>query len=163
FDPTLGTTDDLRRLIESAHALGMRVLVDLPLVGCDIHARYVVEQPSWFCLDAEGQMYTGPNEPDMYFFDWANSSLQRYMFYQARVDFACDELAHHHFFHTALNRMTPAELGEWLRDHGSVQPFDVVRVCFTESYNTRLLNSLADGLRGSRISRMLLAGLIFCG
>lgn len=233
FDPTLGTADDFQQLIETAHELGIRVLVDLPLVGCDIHARYVTEQPSWFCWDPEGQMYTRPNEPDMYFFDWANSELQRYILnqarelactynldgyrvivprhpmpnwapnterhasagslavlrlldqlrrglkatnpdavllspfsgpiYQSRVDFACDELSHHHFFHAALNRMTPAELGEWLRDHSSVQPFDIARVCFTESYNTRLLNPLADGLRGSLISRMLFAGLVFCG
>ncbi|WP_410959765.1 hypothetical protein, partial [Salmonella sp. SAL4356] len=32
-----------------------------------------------------------------------------------------------------------------------------------ESHHTRLTNPLADGLRGSRISRMLFAGMVLCG
>ncbi|HMO59194.1 MAG TPA: alpha-amylase family glycosyl hydrolase [Roseiflexaceae bacterium] len=76
---------------------------------------------------------------------------------------AIDELAHHMFIHTAISRMTPTELGTWLSDQRSVLPAGAARICFTESSQTRLINPLADGLRGSRISRMLLAGMIFCG
>ncbi|HEU5088593.1 MAG TPA: hypothetical protein VFT99_14155, partial [Roseiflexaceae bacterium] len=36
-------------------------------------------------------------------------------------------------------------------------------ISFTESHRTRLINPLADGLRGSRISRMILSGLVFAG
>jgi hypothetical protein len=57
----------------------------------------------------------------------------------------------------------PAELGEWLEDHARALPSGAIRACFVESHHTRLTNPLADGLRGSRISRMLLAGMVMCG
>jgi starch synthase (maltosyl-transferring) len=83
--------------------------------------------------------------------------------YSAHQDFALDELPHHMFIHMALDRVLPAELGEWLEDHARALPAGTVRVCFVESHHTRLTNPLADGLRGSRISRMLLAGMVLCG
>jgi glycosidase len=83
--------------------------------------------------------------------------------YDAVHDALVDELPHHMFVHLALSRLTPVELGQWLEDYDRVLPRHVVRVCFTESHRTRIINPLADGLRGSRISRMLLAGLVICG
>jgi hypothetical protein len=78
-------------------------------------------------------------------------------------DCSMDELPHHMFFHLGLGRLTPSELGAWLADHSAVQPPHALRVCYTESHTTRQLNPLADGMRGSRISRMLLAGMVICG
>jgi len=83
--------------------------------------------------------------------------------YDAVHDALVDELPHHMFVHLALSRLTPAELGEWLEDYDRALPRHVARVCFTENHRTRIINPLADGLRGSRISRMLLAGLVICG
>jgi starch synthase (maltosyl-transferring) len=83
--------------------------------------------------------------------------------YVSCSDFAIDELPHHMFVHLALSRVTPVELGEWLEDHWRALPSGAVRVCFTESHLTRIINPLADGLRGSRISRMLLAGMVLSG
>jgi glycosidase len=79
------------------------------------------------------------------------------------LDMTLDELTHHMFLHMAMNRVTPAELGEWLADHDVALPPGTRRACFTESHQTRLMNPLADGLRGSRISRMLLTGMVTCG
>jgi starch synthase (maltosyl-transferring) len=83
--------------------------------------------------------------------------------YDAVHDALVDELPHHMFVHLALSRLTPAELGEWLEDYDRALGRHVTRVCFTENHRTRIINPLADGLRGSRISRMLLAGLVMCG
>jgi hypothetical protein len=83
--------------------------------------------------------------------------------YAASYDFTLDHLPHHMFVHLALNRVVPGELGEWLDDHRQVLPYEVARVGYTETHQTRLSNPLADGLRGSRISRMIFAGLVFCG
>lgn len=83
--------------------------------------------------------------------------------YHTFSDAALDEAAHHMFMHLALSRITPAELGEWLEDHARTLPQSVTRVCFTEYHHTRLVSPLADGLRGSRLSRMLLAGMVLCG
>jgi starch synthase (maltosyl-transferring) len=78
-------------------------------------------------------------------------------------DASVDELPHHMFFHLGLGRLAPAELSAWLADHCAVQPPQTLRVCYTESYFTHRLNPLANGMRGSRISRMLLAGMVLCG
>jgi hypothetical protein len=83
--------------------------------------------------------------------------------WQTNLDLTLDELPHHMFLHMAMNRVTPAELGEWLSDHYGALPPGALRACFTESHQTRLMNPLADGMRGSRISRMLLAGMVVCG
>jgi starch synthase (maltosyl-transferring) len=80
-----------------------------------------------------------------------------------RHDASVDELPHHMFFHLGLGRLTPAELADWLSDHWGALPPGAIRICFTESHTTHRLNPLADGLRGSRLSRMLLAGLVLCG
>jgi starch synthase (maltosyl-transferring) len=83
--------------------------------------------------------------------------------WETTLDITLDELTHHMFMHMALNRVTPAELGEWLEDHRGTLAPGALRACFVESHQTRLINPLADGLRGSRISRMLLSGMVFCG
>lgn len=83
--------------------------------------------------------------------------------YASGQDFVIDELPHHMFIHMAVSRVTPVELGEWLEDHMGTLPPSTAQVCFTESHHTRITNPLADGLRGSRISRMLLAGMVFSG
>lgn len=83
--------------------------------------------------------------------------------YAGLADGVYDYLAHHMFVHMALRRVTPAELGLYLGDARLAQPPGVARIGFVESHDTCDLNPLADGLRGSRISRMLLAGLVLCG
>jgi hypothetical protein len=233
LDPTLGTAEDLRALIMAAHEHDLRVLIDLPLLGCADDARLLEEQPSWFCYTERGRVARVPDQEVLVAFDWANADLQEYMLdwalaqvrtydldgyrlivprielpnwsraphhhasagglaviqlverlrqqlkqlkhdaallgelsgpaYTAHQDFALDELPHHMFIHMALDRVLPAELGEWLEDHARALPAGTVRACFVESHHTRLTNPLADGLRGSRISRMLLAGMVLCG
>lgn len=78
-------------------------------------------------------------------------------------DFTLDEPMHYMFLHMGLGRLTPAELGEWIDDYRRALPANTARVGFVESYKTRVINPLADGLRGSLISRLLLAGMVFCG
>ncbi len=80
--------------------------------------------------------------------------------YVQQHDYAYDYLAHFAWMNAALGRLTPAELGEWLAQHRAILPPDSVRVAFTETHDTRDINPLADGLRGSRISRLVLAGLV---
>jgi glycosidase len=233
LDPTLGTAEELRALVEAAHRHELRVLIDLPLQGCAADSRLTNEHPSWFCYDERGRLARLPQQEELASFDWSNAELHEYIFqwalahvraydldgfrivgpraetpnwsrtphdhasasslailglierlqremkwikedaallgelggpvYSTGCDFALDELPHHMFVHLAVDRMMPAELGEWLEDHARALPPDAVRACFVESYQTRLTNPLADGLRGSRISRMLLAGMVMCG
>ncbi|MEN9937855.1 MAG: hypothetical protein RLZZ387_4434 [Chloroflexota bacterium] len=233
IDQALGTPEDLRALVCRAHAVGVRVLLDLPLAGVAPDSPMVREHPAWFCVDERGSPARTHGEGGWVAFDWAHRGLQEYALgwatglmrayeldgfritpprtpppnwarglpYHAsastlaylglaerlrvairavrsdaallgalggpvctqRQDFAVDELPHHMLFHLGLARISPADLAEWLTDHWGALPPDTVRVCYTESYHTRDLNPLADGMRGSRISRMLLAAVVLCG
>ncbi|MBP1466322.1 alpha-amylase [Candidatus Chloroploca sp. M-50] len=81
----------------------------------------------------------------------------------AVCDGVYDYAAHHMFVHTALQRLEAAELGVYLDDLFQTRPWGAARIGFTESHDTALINPLADGLRGSRLSRMMLAGMVICG
>jgi hypothetical protein len=233
LDPSLGSGEDLRELIHAAHARGLRVIVDLPLIGCDFTSPYLDSHPEWFCRDIDGQLIEAVDDPRVCCFDWANGELQEYwrthavayareydfdgyraviarhptsnwaqprmhhasagnlaavqlmerLRYELRsfkpdaavfhlfsgplgaasADLAVDEVVHQNFMHLALNRLSPAELSEWLDDRARTLYTNAAFATFTESYRTRLFNPLADGLRGSRLSRLLMAGLVFCG
>lgn len=78
-------------------------------------------------------------------------------------DFAYDYLTHLMFFHAGLGTISSYELGEWLEDHFLALPQRAVRVCFTETHDTRDVNPVADAVRGSQLARMLLVGIIGCG
>jgi len=239
LDPTLGTPADLRNLVQTAHSLDMRVLVDFAVQGCAASSRYVLQHPNWFIRDETGDIATIqiPGTPlrlmDYYSFDWNNPELrnylhnwaldqmQRYNFdgyrtvapastvlnwkphlpyhasaanlgllpllralradmriykpdaallcslagplYTPLHDASYDYPSHLMFVHTALNRMSPAELGDYLSDRLLTHPHGSMRICFTEKHDTCDINPLAVGMRGSRISRMLLAGMVICG
>ncbi len=64
FNPEFGTIEDFKALVDQAHALGMKVILDwVPNhTGCD--NAWVTEHPEWYSLNEEGKMY-GP-------FDWSD-------------------------------------------------------------------------------------------
>ena len=79
FEPTLGTEGDFKDLVERAHALGVKVLMDFVPQGCALDARYVDEHPEWFCRDEEGNLVSSHGWTDTYSLDWANTDYQEYM------------------------------------------------------------------------------------
>lgn len=83
--------------------------------------------------------------------------------YESLHDGAMHEVAHHMFMQLGLGQITPVEIGAWLEDAALALPRSATPICFTEYYRTRSISPLADGLRGSRLSRMLMAGMVLCG
>ena len=79
FEPTLGTEDEFCDLVDRAHELGLRVLMDFVPQGCALEARYVAEQPEWFCRDELGNLVSSHGWIDTYSLDWANPDYQSYM------------------------------------------------------------------------------------
>ncbi|MCA0353279.1 MAG: hypothetical protein LCH85_14895 [Chloroflexi bacterium] len=233
LEPSLGTAEEFKALVEQAHALGMRILCDLVVQGCSRTARYVQERPGWFCRDERGRLVSSHGWNDTYSFDWANPEVQDFYvdwttrfaqtyqidgwrvdaphrkepnwdrrlermaastsfgvltivermrqalrqinpqaallcelygpLFPINHDFAYDYLAHLMFFHAGLGVLSPYELGEWLEDHFLALPKGSIRVCFTETHDTRDVNPIADAVRGSRLARLLLTGMVGCG
>ncbi len=142
-DPEYGTLDELRALLEAAHARGMRLILDLPLNHCSsLHP--------WF-LSA----VSSADSPWRDWFNWSDTPRQGYSecggeYYESRfVDTMPD-----------LNLSNPAVRGEieailrfWLEDVG-VDGFrlDAVTSFYTGDVeaNVAFLNWLADTAHGIR-------------
>ena len=233
FAPTLGTGEDFHDLVDEAHRLGMRLLLDFVPQGCARDARYVTEHPEWFCRDEAGNLVSSHGWNDTYSFDWANPDYHEYMLdwslrllreygfdgyrtdaphgkepnwdrhipYHASAtnlgvlrllerlqagikdinpeavllcelfgpvfvkshDMAYDYLPCVQTYQLVQQRLTPWEWGEWMRDHFAALPEDAVRVCFTETHDTRGFRPPAYGWRGSQLSRAGFAALVLAG
>lgn len=79
LDPSLGSEQDFSALVQEAHGLGMRVLLDLVLQGCALEARYLDERPEWVCRDEEGNPVHSHGWNDTWSFDWANPDYQAFV------------------------------------------------------------------------------------
>jgi starch synthase (maltosyl-transferring) len=79
LEPTLGDEADFKHLVATAHAHGLRVLLDLVPQGCALDARYVTEHPDWFCRDEEGKLVHSHGWIDTWSLDWANPAYHDYM------------------------------------------------------------------------------------
>lgn len=86
LEPSLGTEEEFKILIDTAHAHGIRVLMDFVPQGCSLEAGYVQEHPEWFARDEQGNMVHSHGWNDTWSFDWANPDYHRYMLGWA-VDF----------------------------------------------------------------------------
>ncbi len=58
-DPEYGTNEDLRRFVAAAHALGLRVLLDLVYFHCGPNAVFLAEHPDFSLRDAGGAPAVG--------------------------------------------------------------------------------------------------------
>ncbi len=58
-DPEYGTNEDLRRFVAAAHALGLRVLLDLVYFHCGPNAVFLAEHPDFILRDAGGAPAVG--------------------------------------------------------------------------------------------------------
>jgi hypothetical protein len=79
-DPALGTPEELRVLVDEAHALGLRVILDWTLNRSSIDSPLTTQRPAWFQRDATGQVtYYVPGRPAFAGFDFAQQGLRRYL------------------------------------------------------------------------------------
>ncbi|HLV43965.1 MAG TPA: alpha-amylase family glycosyl hydrolase [Aggregatilineales bacterium] len=85
LEPALGSDDDFRAMIDEAHRLGMRVLLDLVMQGSSLESRYVEEHPEWYARDENGEMVHSHGWNDTWSFDWANPDYQAFV-----IDYALD-------------------------------------------------------------------------
>jgi len=142
-DPEYGTLDDLRELLDSAHARGMRVILDLPLNHCSsLHP--------WFLSAA-----ASADSPYRDWFNWSDTPAQGYTslggaYYESRFVDSMPDL-------NLDNPAVRAEIGNilrfWLEEVG-VDGFrlDAVTSYYTGDVdrNVELLNWLADTAHGIR-------------
>lgn len=78
-NPEFGTLDDFKAVVDSAHAAGMKVIIDwVPNhTGCD--NAWVSEHPEYYKLNEEGQMYGPYDWTDVYQLDYSNEGTRAAM------------------------------------------------------------------------------------
>ena len=79
FNPEYGTIDEFKHMVDEAHKLGMKVILDwVPNhTGCDNH--WVTEHPDWFMKDSLGKMYGPYDWTDVYKLDYSNKEMRAAM------------------------------------------------------------------------------------
>ena len=79
-NPEFGTLDDLRHLVQAAHALGLRVLLDWVANHTSWDNALVQQHPEWYQHDAAGRLVPPvPDWTDVVAFDYSHPELRRYM------------------------------------------------------------------------------------
>ncbi|MEO6915019.1 MAG: alpha-amylase family glycosyl hydrolase [Chitinophagaceae bacterium] len=78
-NPEFGSLDDFRNLVEVAHRLNMKVIIDWVAnhTGCD--HRWVTEHPGYYKLDANGNRYDAHGWDDVIDLDYDNPALREEM------------------------------------------------------------------------------------
>ncbi len=77
-DPAYGTINDLSRLVETAHGLGLKVIMDVVFNHAARDCHLVHEHPEWFA-DAASPRNALPDWTDVIAFDHENSEVTRYL------------------------------------------------------------------------------------
>ena len=82
--------------------------------------------------------------------------------YQRSHDFQYDYHPSVNLISMLRGELTCREMGDWLQDYWSVQPPGAIRLCFTETHDTRL-GMPSYAWRGSAAERAMLALLVLAG
>lgn len=78
-------------------------------------------------------------------------------------DLACDYYPMVMGYELLDHRLTPREFGHWLADYWRVMPPGALRVCFTETHDTRDFHPPSYAWRGSAAERALFGMLVMAG
>lgn len=79
IDPALGTKEDLTRLVDAAHAHGMRVLLDMVADHTSPDSPLVAAHPDFYLHDAAGKLVQPQGWSDVAGLNYANPALRQYM------------------------------------------------------------------------------------
>ena len=79
FNPEFGTLDDFKAMVNQAHEMGMKVILDwVPNhTGCD--NAWVTEHPEWYSVNEEGKMYGPFDWTDVYELNYDNREMRAAM------------------------------------------------------------------------------------
>lgn len=79
-NPEFGTLDDFKRLVAKAHALGLRVVIDLVANHTAWDSRLMHEHPEWFTKDSSGNFVAPVADwSDVADLNYGERGLRRYM------------------------------------------------------------------------------------
>jgi len=78
-NPAYGTKVDLKRLVQSAHAHGMKVVIDIVANHTAWDSVLIKQHPDWFKHDAKGNIIYPHDWTDIAWLDYSHAGLRTYM------------------------------------------------------------------------------------
>jgi glycosidase len=162
-NPEFGTLDDFRQLLNRAHTLGFRLIIDLVANHTAWDSKLIQEHPEWFTHDSTGTIVPPiPDWSDVADLDYSQPGLRRYMIemmkYWVRdigIDgFRCDvsEMVPSDFWESAraaLDEIKPVMmLSEGAYPEHHLKAFDL-------TYDWNLYHAIAPVLAGTSTAREL--------
>jgi glycosidase len=130
-NPEFGSLEDFRRLLESAHALGLKVMIDVVYNHAAADSRLIQEHPEWFYQDESGRPATSvPEWSDVVDLAHPNPELSSYLVETLRgwVRFGVDG------FRCDVASLVPLEF--WLQARQAVEQVKPGVIWLAESVHT---------------------------
>ncbi|MCB2156690.1 alpha-glucosidase C-terminal domain-containing protein [bacterium] len=169
-NPDFGTKEDFQRLVDEAHAHGMKVIIDLVLNHTSPDSVLTREHPDWFIRNEEGKMTaSNPDWYDIVDLDWDNHEVWEYcaemMEYWVRdldIDgYRCDvaSLMPTPFWEMArarLDRIKPGEIVMLAESEAA----DLHVKAFDLTYNWPLLDVGHDVINGELSAKQLRSAIL---
>ena len=79
-NPEFGTLNDFKRLVNTVHKHGMKIIIDLVINHTAWDGKLINEHPEWFTHDADGNMMLpNPDWSDVADLDYSHPGLRKYM------------------------------------------------------------------------------------
>lgn len=79
INPEFGTLDDFRAVVDSAHSLGMKVIIDIVANHTSHDAVLLHEHPDWYVRDSVGKVVSPFDWSDVAKLDYSKPELREYM------------------------------------------------------------------------------------
>ncbi len=79
FNPEFGTVEQFKKVVDKAHTLGMKVILDWVPNHTGRDNAWVKEHPDWYAKDSTGAMYGPYDWTDVYKLDYNNKEMRAAM------------------------------------------------------------------------------------
>ncbi len=80
INPEFGTMADFKSLLTEAHAMGLKVIIDLVANHTSWDSKLITEHPDWFSKDSSGAIVSpNPEWTDVADLDYSKQGLRKYM------------------------------------------------------------------------------------
>ncbi|MCK9408996.1 MAG: alpha-amylase family glycosyl hydrolase [Bacteriovoracaceae bacterium] len=158
INPEFGTLDDFQRLVNKAHELGLKIVIDLVANHTAWDSKMFIEHPEWFTKDSSGKFIAPVADwSDVVDLNYNNPELRRYMIEMLKYwvrdigldGFRCDvsEMVPVDFWdqaRTALDSIKPIfMLSEGMYSEHHLKAFDV-------TYGWNSYHTMADIIAGKK-------------
>lgn len=148
INPEFGTVDDFARLVKDAHALGLKVIIDIVANHTGWDHRWTREHPEYYRRNADGKFYDPHGWEDVIDLNYDNRDLRlamigamRFWIEQCDIDgFRCDMamLVPLDFWREARTALDPLKPLFWLAECEEINYHEV----FDATYTWKLLHKM---------------------